>query len=85
MFLLTKDEFARLRSQIVISKATRGGQRYPPMAFTEHGIAMLSSVLRGERAIQVKHCDHESLYSFAANGTRPREAFAEACRAGKKV
>jgi hypothetical protein len=53
MFALTKDEFARLRSQIVISNARRGGHRYAPLAFTEHGIAMLSSVLRSERAVQV--------------------------------
>jgi hypothetical protein len=44
MFLLTKEEFAALRSQIVISKSGRGGQRHSPLAFTEHGIGMLSSV-----------------------------------------
>src|SRR5262245_58979792 len=53
MFALTKEEFARLRSQSVISKSGRGGGRYPPLAFAEHGIAMLSSVLRSERAVQV--------------------------------
>jgi len=37
----------------VTSKADRKGLRYPPMAFTEHGILMLSSVLNCERAIQV--------------------------------
>ena len=51
MFQLTKQEFDSLRSQIVISN--RGGRRYPPYAFTEQGVAMLSSVLRSERAIQV--------------------------------
>ena len=42
-----------LRSQIVTSKRGRGGRRYRPYAFTEQGVAMLSSVLRSERAIQV--------------------------------
>jgi hypothetical protein len=52
MFRLTAEEFGRLRSQIVTSK-TRGGTRYPPYAFTEQGVAMLSSVLRSPRAVQV--------------------------------
>jgi hypothetical protein len=52
MFRLTTDEFQSLRSQIVISKG-RGGLRYPPYAFTEQGVAMLSSVLRSKRAVQV--------------------------------
>jgi hypothetical protein len=54
MFVLTREEFANLRSQIVTSKKDlRGGTQYPPMAFTEQGVAMLSSVLNSERAIQV--------------------------------
>ena len=53
MFQLTTEEFVRLRSQIVISKPGRGGRRTPPYAFTEQGVAMLSSVLRSERAIEV--------------------------------
>ena len=52
MFQLSKDEFDSLRSQIVISKG-KGGRRYPPYAFTEQGVAMLSSVLNSKRAIQV--------------------------------
>lgn len=51
MFQLTVDEFANLRSQIVTS--SWGGIRRPPYAFTEQGVAMLSSVLRSERAIRV--------------------------------
>ncbi len=42
-----------LRSQFVTSNAGRGGRRYNPLAFTEQGVAMLSSVLRSERAVQV--------------------------------
>ena len=52
MFQLTKEEFRLLRSQSVTSSAW-GGRRYPPYAFTEHGVAMLSSVLSSERAVLV--------------------------------
>jgi hypothetical protein len=52
MFRLTAAETARLRSQTVISK-TRGGARHRPYVFTEQGVAMLSSVLRSDRAIAV--------------------------------
>jgi hypothetical protein len=52
MFQLSAPEWAALRSQIVTSKNPgRGGRRYPPYAFTEQGVAMLSSVLGSERAI----------------------------------
>jgi hypothetical protein len=51
MFKLNNEEFEFLRSQIATSK--RGGSRYLPMVFTEQGVAMLSSVLNSERAIQV--------------------------------
>ena len=53
MFRLTAGEAARLRSQIVTSNVGRGGRRYSPYAFTEQGVAMLSSVLRSARAVQV--------------------------------
>ena len=69
MFVLTREEFSDWRSQCVASNADRaeflrsqsvtsktdprGGTQYPPMAFTEQGVAMLSSVLNSERAIQV--------------------------------
>ena len=42
-----------MRSQIVTSKTARGGRRYRPYAFTEQGVAMLSSVLRSTRAVEV--------------------------------
>jgi len=51
MFDLTYQEFRDLTSQFVIS--SWGGVRHPPMAFTEQGVAMLSSVLKSNRAIQV--------------------------------
>jgi hypothetical protein len=53
MFQLNAAEWLALRSQFVISKTGRGGRRYPPYAFTEQGVAMLSSVLGSERAIAV--------------------------------
>lgn len=54
MFQLTKEEFDNWRSQIVTSNvAAKMGVRRRPYAFTEQGVAMLSSVLRSARAIQV--------------------------------
>ena len=54
MFQLTSGEFESLRSHIVTLKTGRGQHRkYTPFAFTEQGVAMLSSVLRSPRAIQV--------------------------------
>jgi len=53
MFQLTDAETDALRSQTAISNDGRGGRRYPPSVFTEQGVAMLSSVLRSERAVQV--------------------------------
>ena len=51
-FQLEQNEWDILRSQIVISNIGRGGRRYPPRVFTEHGAVMLASVLNSERAIQ---------------------------------
>jgi len=53
MFVLSAAEFQDWRSQFVTSKADRKGLRYAPMAFTEYGILMLSTVLNSERAILV--------------------------------
>jgi phage regulator Rha-like protein len=54
MFQLAAEETGSLRFQIGISKpAGRGGRRYLPYVFTEQGVAMLSSVLNSERAVQV--------------------------------
>jgi len=54
MFQRTREESDRLRFQSGMSKpAGRGGRRYLPYAFTEQGVAMLSSVLRSKRAIEV--------------------------------
>ena len=51
MFRLTDEEFESLRSQNVTSK--RGGRRYLPLAFTEHGAIMAASVLNSDRAVEM--------------------------------
>jgi hypothetical protein len=53
MFQLTDEEAGSLRSQIATSKDGRGGRRYQPSVFTEHGVAMLSAVLNSQRAVQM--------------------------------
>ena len=53
MFQLDWGEWDGLRSQIVTSKSGRGGRRYAPYAFTEHGAVMAATVLRSERAVAV--------------------------------
>ncbi|MCR8560485.1 ORF6N domain-containing protein [Mucilaginibacter sp. BJC16-A38] len=53
MFEMTKEEFQNWRSQIVISNSDLMGLRFMPFCFTEQGVAMLSSVLNSERAINV--------------------------------
>ena len=53
MFQLDAPEWASLRSQFVTSNTGRGGRRYAPYAFTEQGVAMLSSVLNSPRAIAI--------------------------------
>ena len=53
MFQLTDNEWESLRSQFAISKNSRGGRRFAPYAFTEHGVSMLSTVLNSERAIEI--------------------------------
>jgi len=53
MFQLRREEAESLRSQIATSKVGRGGRRSLPYVFTEQGVAMLSSVLNSERAIEV--------------------------------
>jgi len=53
MFQLNKNELKNWKSQIVISNSEKMGLRKSPLAFTEQGVAMLSSVLNSQRAIQV--------------------------------
>jgi phage regulator Rha-like protein len=53
MFQLSEDEFNSLRRQIGTSNEGKGGRRYLPYVFTEHGVLMLSSVLNSKKAISV--------------------------------
>ncbi|MGB4847364.1 MAG: ORF6N domain-containing protein [Saprospiraceae bacterium] len=53
MFVLTEEELHNLRSQSVISSSGWGGLRQKPFAFTEQGVAMLSSIVNTKKAIQV--------------------------------
>ena len=53
MFQLTEDEWRSLISQFAISKGNRGGRRFAPYVFTEQGVAMLSTVLNSEIAIEI--------------------------------
>lgn len=53
MFQLSTEEFGHLKSQFVMSSGGHGGRRKRPLVFTEQGIAMLSGVLRSDRAIAV--------------------------------
>ena len=52
-FVLNSEEFTNWRCQFGTSNSVKMGMRRPPMAFTEQGVAMLSSVLNSERAVQV--------------------------------
>jgi carbamoylphosphate synthase small subunit len=53
VFRITAEEEAGLRSQSVISNAGRGGRRYLPLAFTEHGALMVASILNSREAIEM--------------------------------
>ncbi len=53
MFQLFPEEYETLKSQIATSKVGRGGKQKQPLVFTENGVAMLSSVLKSKRAVQV--------------------------------
>lgn len=78
MSQLTAPEWGALRSQSVTSKPGRGGRRYPPYAFTEQGVAMLSSVLGSERAITV---NIEIMRAFV----RMREMLASSHELAKRI
>lgn len=78
MFQLSAQEFSDLKSQSVISSGGHGGRRKPPLVFTEHGVAMLSGVLRSERAIAVAD-RHRASGSRRGAGARAG-ARAGACR-----
>ena len=76
MFQLTKDEYEILRSQFATS--SWGGRRYLPFAFTEQGVAMLSSVLESERAVLVN-------VEIKRTFVRPREILPHSQRPGTEA
>ena len=83
MFQLNAEEFANLKSQIVIS--SWGGSRAAPYAFTEQGVAMLSSVLRSDARHPRQRGNHARLRPAAADARfecRPRP---QACDARKEI
>ena len=53
MFEMSSEEFENWRSQFVTSNSDKMGLRYPPYCFTEHGVLMLSSVLKSDKALEV--------------------------------
>lgn len=53
MFTLTDEEFVALRSQTATSNAGRGGRRYAPRVFTEHGALMAATILNSPRAVEI--------------------------------
>src|SRR5438128_1942985 len=77
MFQLSKVEFEHLKSQIVIS-SWGGLRRATPYAFTEQGVAMLSSVLRSKRAVRV---NIEIMRAFV----RPRQMLATHAELARKI
>jgi hypothetical protein len=79
MFQLSQEEFASLRYQIGTSNS-RGGRRYAPYAFTEHGAIMPATVLNTPRAIQVSVfvvCAFVKLREFIASHKELVHKFAE--------
>ena len=67
MFVLTRDEYNFLRSQIVTLESGRGKySKFNPFAFTEQGVAMLSSVLNSSKAIQVNIAIVRAFVLFSA-------------------
>lgn len=85
MFILTKEEFQNWRSQIVISNSEKMGLRRPPMVFTEQGVAMLSSVLKSEKAIKVNIEIMRAFAHYRALIMENKELHKELLKLDKKV
>jgi ORF6N domain len=85
MFRLSSKEMRNLRFQIVTSRGAHGGRRYAPYAFTEQGVAMLSSVLRSSRAVQVNVAIYENFRADPQDAGDSRRVAAKSERNGKAV
>ena len=93
MFQLTQEEAESLTSQFAMSKKGRGGRRYLPYVFTEHGVAMLSSVLTSDRAVELNIlieagartalCGRTAAWTFRQNGPVPRSTARNGLDQGK--
>ncbi|MFP5230651.1 MAG: ORF6N domain-containing protein [Acidobacteriota bacterium] len=81
-FRLTAKEAESLRSQIVISKRSRGGRRYLPHVFTEHGAIMAASILNSQRAVDMSIFSGARFWAFARDAESPPGAGCEAGRTG---
>ena len=84
MFQLTDEEFLLLRSQIVTSN-NRGGRRYNPYAFTEHGVAMLSGLLNSPNAIEINIKIIESFVSMRHYLNENKDIYQSLNRLSNKV
>jgi hypothetical protein len=62
MFELTNNEFENWRTQFVTSKEDKRGLQYAPFAFTEQGVAMLSSILEQPKSDSSEHSNHSSIH-----------------------
>jgi hypothetical protein len=76
MFRLTMDEYIHLK-RLRSVPPSHGGRRAPPNAFTEQGVAMLSSVLNSKTAIKNEQRDHESICEVAVLGRKSNRIAAE--------
>ena len=84
MFQLTQAEWENLKSQIVIS-SWGGLRRATPYAFTEQGVAMLSSVLRSKRAVQGQRRNHASFCPLTPDACLQRRSGRKARCSGKEI
>lgn len=84
-YQLTPQEFAALKSQIATSKPTRGGTQKLPWVFTEHGVAMLSSVLNSKQAVQVNIAIMRAFVQMRRISATPGELVSQLLELAKTV
>ena len=82
MFQLSPDEGAALRSQIATSNLGRGGRRYQPHAFTEHGVAMVATVLRSTQALALQKSVSSGPSDLSTPGSSARQSTRRPGRGG---
>jgi hypothetical protein len=82
MFRLDSEEARHWRSHYVTSRSEHGGSRYLPFVFTEHGVAMLSSVLKSKRALQMNILIIRAFRKASRNVSHPPGLGKATCKAG---